>query len=53
MTRMLVTGATGHLGGAALGHLLARTDPADVVAMARDEAKGRCSAGPRYRCPDR
>ncbi|MEU6248193.1 SDR family oxidoreductase [Glycomyces sp. NPDC047010] len=38
-TRILVTGATGHLGGAALDHLLTRLDAHAVVGLARTEEK--------------
>ncbi len=39
MTTYAVTGATGKLGRLVLDELLAKTDPANVVALARDPAK--------------
>jgi len=38
---ILVTGATGHLGAAVIEQLLKKTDSANVVAFARDEAKAK------------
>ena len=37
---ILVTGATGHLGTAVIHHLLKNTAASNIVAFARDEAKG-------------
>jgi len=39
MSRILVTGATGNLGGATIDRLLKAADPSSVVGLARDEAK--------------
>jgi len=39
MTRILVTGATGHLGGLTIEHLLNRADGHAIAALARDPAK--------------
>ncbi|WP_257670949.1 SDR family oxidoreductase [Parapedobacter tibetensis] len=39
MSRILVTGATGHLGKATLEHLLKNTTADNIVALARDENK--------------
>jgi len=36
---ILVTGATGHLGSAAVSHLLKNTSADNIVAFARDENK--------------
>jgi len=36
---ILVTGSTGHLGAAAITHLLKMTDPKNIVAFARDKNK--------------
>ena len=40
MTRILVTGVTGHLGSAAVDRLVAAAGPDTVVGLARDAAKG-------------
>src|SRR3712207_5941040 len=38
-SKVLVTGATGHLGGAAIDRLLTQAEPGQVVALVRDTAK--------------
>lgn len=40
MTKILITGSTGKLGTATINHLLKLTAPANIVALARDAAKG-------------
>jgi uncharacterized protein YbjT (DUF2867 family) len=42
---ILVTGATGRLGGAVVGQLLERIDAADIAILARDPAKAGDLAG--------
>src|SRR5690606_33676063 len=39
MTRILVTGATGHIGRLTLQHLLERLPAGDLVGLARDPAR--------------
>jgi NAD(P)H dehydrogenase (quinone) len=41
MSRILVTGATGHLGQAVIAHLLKSTAPGQIVALARDKNKSK------------
>jgi NAD(P)H dehydrogenase (quinone) len=38
---ILITGATGHLGSAAISHLLKNTAASNIVAFARDENKAK------------
>jgi NAD(P)H dehydrogenase (quinone) len=39
MSKILVTGATGHLGTAVINHLLTTGDSSDIVALVRDDKK--------------
>ena len=39
MSKILVTGATGHLGSAVVNHLLKKTDASNIKILARDESK--------------
>src|SRR5699024_114865 len=41
MSKLLITGATGHLGGATIKQLLQKTSADNIVAFARDENKAK------------